>query len=145
MTAQVTSPPSSSPRPLAVLELCPSSRAMRSQDVGATEIRVELMELLEDPGLASAMRERMQTRLFEDGNQEEWAREELRDLLGAKEDDPSDCFASFGGMDVTAEECMEHGWPSGCFTACKCASRCMVRLARRDDGAQIDAIQRQRR
>ena len=118
---------------------------MRSQDVGATEIRVELMELLEDPGLASAMRERMQTRLFEDGNQEEWAREELRDLLGAKEDDPSDCFASFGGMDVTAEECMEHGWPSGCFTACKCASRCMVRLARRDDGAQIDAIQRQRR
>lgn len=129
-------PTSSSTAPGGTGAVSSSSRALRSQ----CDIRAELKELLKDPKLASAMRGRMQTRLFEDGNQEEWARAELLDLLGAKEDGPSKCFASFGGMDVTAEECLEHGWPSGCFTACTCASRCMVRLARRDNGAQIGAI-----
>ena len=94
-------------------------------------------------GLATAIKERMETRLFEDDKKEEWARFELLDILSGAEPGFALWADIFGGADVTAEECVEHGWPSGCFTACKCTSRCMVRLARRDrrDSRPTDMVQ----
>jgi hypothetical protein len=43
-----------------------------------TAIRDELRALFSQPGLAEKMRWRMEQPLFADGNEEEWARAELR-------------------------------------------------------------------
>ena len=115
-----------------------SGRSDESEDAAA--IRQELIDMWGQPGLAAAFRERLTTRLFEDGAKEEWARFELLDILGDAQLGLTPWVDILGGADVTAEECVEHGWPPGCFTACTCASRCMVRLARRDGGAVIGGI-----
>ena len=105
-----------------------------------TAIRDELCALLSQPGLAEKMRRRMEQPLFADGNKEEWARAELRSNLGAPYKHALGALAAAGGEDVTADECLENGWPSGCFRTCTCASRCMVRLARRQGGAVLGAM-----
>ena len=79
-------------------------------------------------------------RLFESGNMEEFARTELLGLLGAQPSTGAALLSAAGGGEVTEEECLEHGWPPGCFSACTCAARCMVRLARRDEGTLMSSL-----
>jgi len=62
-------------------------------------------------GLATAIKERMETRLFEDDKKEEWARFELLDILSGAEPGFALWADIFGGADVSSP--LRSAWSTG--------------------------------
>ena len=93
----------------------------------------ELLMLLGNGDGKTAMVTRLgflQDALFSRGVSEELARREMLELA-SKSGNFTAAVAAID-PDISPELCVERGWPASCFTACKCARRCMKILATQD-------------
>jgi hypothetical protein len=105
-----------------------------SVSVGSVAELRQLMNLAatHDPEMLQYLQHGVHDELFVAGDEEEIVRRvHLRDAAVVEQ------LLAMAAYDVTEDMCAARGWPWRAFRRCRCPSRCIVQLARRD-GAALD-------